>query len=397
MRGLAAWLAIAVAASARAQGEPFELVLRDGSVQRATALTGDAAAGYEAQVAGTSRRIAAGDLIAVLGVPATDAALPAAHLAGGDVLRGALAGGDSGGTRVDLLSPVFGRVGIAIDRLAALAAPGVAAPLQFELPESVAEALFVRATVGYDVIAGALHQIGELGVRFQGGGSDAPRWYRLDEFAALRLREPVAREDKPTAALITRVGDRVGVVPGAWTRDGFACQLEGGIKVVVRPADLAGMALQRDVVHLSDVAPAKVDEAGFDGEAVHPFRRDRNALGGPLVTAGHSASKGLGVHARSRLAFRVPDGCAFFATRVGFDDSAATLGLLPRANVAVLVNDKVVFERQDLAPGQAPGNTGLCPVRGGDTVTLVVEPGAGRDLGDRVNWLVPMFLPGKGP
>jgi hypothetical protein len=37
-------------------------------------------------------------------------------------------------------------------------------------------------------------------------------------------------------------------------------------------------------------------------------------------------------------------------------------------------------------------------VRTGDLVTLVVEPGAGRDVGDRVNWLLPVFLPAsKGP
>lgn len=398
MRGYLFASALLATPLAAQGGDGLELLLRDGSVLRVAAITGDAAAGFDVEFGSGRRRCAPGDVLAVQGVAASVPSLPAVHLAGGDVVRGALVGGDAGGNRLELLSPVFGRVGIAVDRLAALAAPGIAAPMQFRLPESVGEALFVRAKVGFDTVAGSLHQFGEQGVRFQPSGSDAPRWYRPDEFAALRLRDAVAREDKPSATLLTRVGDSVGIATGKWTRDGVSCELEGGTRITLHFADLAGLAFHRDVVHLSDLTPAVVEESGFDGEVVHPFRRDQNVLGGPLVTAGRSVSKGLGVHSRSKLSFRVPDGCAHFCARVGFDDGAAALGLEPRADVEVLVGDRVVFSKKGLAAGQVPASTGLVPVRTGDLVTLVVEPGAGRDVGDRVNWLLPVFLPAsKGP
>lgn len=372
----------------------FELLLRDGTVQRARQLVGDAAGGYTvAPEVGPPRRLAGHDLLAVFGVAAAVPALPAVHLAGGEVLYGAVVGGDAGGNRLDLQSPILGRVPIAVDRLAALAAADVSAPLLLQLPEAVEEALFVKASVGFDVLAGALHQFGEQGVRFQVAGNETPRWFRGEEFAALRLRAAVPRDDRPTATLLTRAGDRLGVVSCRWTQDGLACQLEGGIEVVVRAGDLAAWTVHQDVVHLSDLTPTKVVESGYEGDVVHGYRADHNCLGGPLVSAGRAAAKGLGVHSKSRLSFTVPAGLERFWTRVAFDDSAAGLGLEPRADASVLVNDKVVFERKDLGVGQAPLDTGLLVVRPGDTITLVVDHGVGRDLGDRLNWLAPVLLP----
>lgn len=375
------------------QGPAFELLLREGTVLRAQSLTGDADAGFDVDAAGGRRHLAGADLIAVLGAPAVVPPLPAAHLAGGDVVRGAIGGGDSGGNRLELVSPVLGRVALAVDRLEAFASAGCASPATLRLPQGVGEALFVRATIGYDVLAGSLHQFGESGVRFQPEGSAAPRWFGGQDFAALRLREAVAREVPSSACLLTRVGDRVGIDKPKWTRDGLACELEGGAKVVVRAVDVACVVWRRDVVFLSDLAPSRVEESGYDGEVVHPFRLDHNVLGGPLLASGRSPAKGLGVHSKSRLSFRVPEGMERFWTRVAFDDSATTLGLLPRANLEVRVNDRVVLGRQDVAAGEPPLDTGLVPVRAGDTVTLVVEPGLGRDLGDRIDWLCPMFLP----
>jgi hypothetical protein len=288
---------------------------------------------------------------------------------------------------------VFGQVPIAVDRLWTLTAAGVESPQAFALPDGVDEALFVRANVGFDVLAGALHQFGEPGVRFEPTGADAPRWFRAEDFAALQLRGAEARAEPAAATLLTRVGDRLGVGGVRFDGDTMACVLEGGTAVNLRGNDLAAIVFHEEVVFVADLEPTTVQESGFDGEVVHPFRRDRNAVGGPLVVAGRAHVKGLGAHAKSRLTFAVPAGCDRFWTRVGYDDSAATLGLEPRANVRVLVGDKVVFTHDDLAPGQPPRDTGLVAVRPGEQVTLVVEPGKGRDLGDRVDWLCPVFLP----
>jgi hypothetical protein len=112
--------------------------------------------------------------------------------------------------------------------------------------------------------------------------------------------------------------------------------------------------------------------------------------------ADRAHGKGLGVHSRSRLSFTVPPGNARFWTRVGLDDSAAELRVEANADVRVLVNGKCVFEQVGLTAGRPPQDTGLLSVRPGDTVTLEADFGRGRELGDRVDWLSPVFLPGAG-
>lgn len=380
------------AAVARAQGDLLEVALRDGTVLSTRALTGDAATGFVAEAAGQRRRIDRGDLVAVHGGAAAVPPTPAAYLAGGDVVRGVVIDGDAAGNRFDLLSPVLGRVSIAVDRLEALVNAG-AEPSALRLPEGVAEALFVRAAIGYDVVAGTLHQFGEGGVRFQPDGTAAPRWYRSEEYVALRLLEAAPPAVAAPVALLTRTGDRVGVTLQRCTADGAVCALEGGAVVTVKWADVASLSFVSAVAFASDLTPTEVEESGYVGEVVHPWRRDHNALGAPLVTAGRSYGKGLGVHARSRLAFRVPPGCERFWTRVGFDDSVAALRLEPQVDVRVLVNGKVVFAQKAMGANQPPLDTRLLPVQPGDTVALEVDFGRGRDLGDRVNWLSPVFLP----
>lgn len=380
--------AAVLAAPLRAQAE-FTLLLRDGSLLATRALRGD---GTQLEVGGQKRRLPWNELVAVAGVASSLPELPSVHLAGGDVVRGAFAGGDPAGDRLDLQSPVLGRVSIPVDRLEALAAPGVTAPLALRLPNGVDEALFVRARVGVDIVAGTLHQFGDAGVRFQPDGVDAPRWYGPADFVVLRLRDAMPSPTPAATTLLTRTGDRLAVEVLGFGAEGVRCRLERGDPVTVRFADLSGLAWHAGVVFASDLAP-EVFEAGVDGDVVHRWRRDHNVLGGPLVSGGRSHVKGLGVHSRCRLVFVVPPGSERFRSLVGFDDGVATLPLVPEVEVRVLVDDRVAFRRERLGSGDGVLDTGLLTVRPGGTVTLEVEPGRGRDLGDRINWLSPVFLP----
>lgn len=379
------------APAAPAAAGTVEVVLRTGRVVTAAQWRGDPASGFTGRVGDDDERFAGADVLLVRGVAAAIPNLPSAWLRGGDVVRGAVVDGDAGGNRVDLQSPVLGRIALAIDRLDALAAPATADPLRLRLPNGVDEALFVRAKVGLDVLAGSLHQCGEPGIRFETTGSP-PRWFRVEDVAALRLGGAVARADQPEATLWTRVGDRLGVRAVRFDQDGVQCELEGGVAATVRLQDVGALAFGSAVAWLSDLEPTAVRESGFDGDVVHPFQRDRSAVGGPLVCGGRAVGKGLGVHSKSRLTFTAPPRATAFWTRVGFDDSATALGLEPRVALRVLVADKVVFERKDFALGQPAQDCGVVPVQPGALVVLEVDHGAGRDLGDRIDWLAPLFL-----
>lgn len=394
MRGPARVLALLGALGAvPAQVPPLEVALRDGTLLLATEISGDPQKGVEVVAAGMRRRVPAGDLLAVHGGPAKVADLTSAYLCGGEVVRGAVAGGDATGDHLELLSPVLGRVSIAVDRIEALAAAGLARPLLLVLPEGVGEALYLRAQVGYDLVAGTLHQFGEQGVKFQPAAGQA-RWYAATDFVALRIADAAPRSTAAPVQLLTRTGDRLGITVRNFTAKTVQCELEGGALVDLRLSDLACLSFAGVGTFLSDLKPGEVTESGFEGDVVYPWQQDHSALGGPLLVGGRTHGKGLGVHSRSRLSFQVPEGCERFWTRVGLDDSAAELRVRANADVRVLVNGKLVFERVGLGSGQPPQDTGALPVRPGDLVTLEADFGHGRELGDRIDWLSPVFLPG---
>lgn len=404
LRGaLAGWLchsgtpvvfAVSLAVAALPAQEPtFELSLRDGRVLLATSILGDPAAGVEVVGKQGKAKLGPGDVLAIHGCAVLALPLPGAWLHGGDTVRGALVGGDDAGDRVELLSPVLGRISLPVDRLHALTTPEAEASQRQPLPDGVGEAILRRAAVGYDVLAGALHQFGERGVRFQPDGEKEPRWFSLQEFAALRIADPIPRATPAKAALRTRTGDLLGVAVRRFTAAAAVCELENGAVVDVRWADLGCLSFFGSGTFLSDLQPAEVVESGFDGAVVHPWRRDLAALGSPLIAAERTHGKGLGVHSKSRLTFVVPAGHAHFWTRVAIDDSATGLPVHADADVRVLVDDQLRFEHKGLQPGQAPRDTGLLPVAAGNRVTLEVDFGRGRDLGDRVDWLSPVLLP----
>lgn len=393
MAAATAVVVVGASGCATAQQAPFELALRDGTVLAVQSIAGDAARGFDVQLlAGERKQLAASALLAIHGAPVAVPQLSAAHLAGGDVVRGTLSGGDASGDRLELLSPVLGPVPLLVDRLSLLAAAGAPPLLTLALPDGVEEALFVRANVGFDVVAGTLHQFGAAGIRFQAEGGE-PRWFGTGDYFALRLAGASASAATPTALLLTRTADRLGVTRAAATTDAWTLRGEGERDLRLRAGDLGCLTFVGDgAVFVSDLTPSEVRESSIDGDVLWSWQRDRSALGGPLQVAGRAHGKGLGVHSKCRLAFRVPDGMARFWTRVGIDDSAAELPLRADVDVAIEIDGKVAFQKRGLHSGEVV-DAGVLPVTPGGTLVLEVDCGRGRDLGDRVDWLSPVFLP----
>jgi hypothetical protein len=195
--------------------------------------------------------------------------------------------------------------------------------------------------------------------------------------------------------LSTRTGDRLGVVLRRWTEASVQCELDGGALLELRPADVACLTLAGVGTFLSDLEPVEVVESGFAAEVLHPWRRDASVVGAPLVVAGRTHGRGLGVHSQSRLVFRAPADAAYFWTRVGLDDASAALGVAAQADVRVSIDGVVRFEQRGLGAG-APRDCRLLPVQPGQLVALEVDFGPGRDIGDRIDWLSPVFLPAAG-
>ena len=367
------------------------LELRDGRRVSADAITGSLQGGLVVATDSGSRSIAVGEVLAVLHGEAAAPELLRVELAGGDRLHGAIVGGDEAGDTLSLLSPVLGRLDLWIDRIAAIVQPGVHLGDQ-RMPDGVDEAVFLPTGRGFDLVAGTLHRFGTQGVRFQADGADEPRWYAPRQISSLQLRSALPREEAAGCLLVTRVADRVAVDFDRCTAEGVELRLETGARVKVAWRDVACLLFDAGVVHLADLTPVEVVESGYDSEVSWSWRRDAAVTGGELLAKRRAYGRGLGVHSRSRLTFRVPAGAERFHARVAIDDSTLALPLQPHAVARVLRGNAVLFEVDDLTPGREPLDVGVHPVEPGDTITLEVDFGRGRDLGDRVDWLLPVFL-----
>ena len=380
---------------AQAAADPASLVvaLTDGRLLEADTIEGDGQKGFVVRHGGGQTQVAGTEVLAVHGSAVLEAGLPTAWLAGGDVLRGSLVGGDRDGERLELQSPVLDKVQIPVDRLLALTATGGPRPEALQLPDGVDEALFSRARLGFDRIVGAVHEFGPRGVRFLPDGEKEPRWFPLADLVGLRIADPQPRAEPSSAELWTRTGDRLGVDVRRATAERLECTLEGGREVQLRWRDVACLCFRGVATFVSDLEPSGVSETGFDGEVLYPWQRDRAVRGGALVAGGRTYGKGLGVHSHSRLTYTVPAGAATFWSRVAVDDTAAALVVRADADVRVLVDGKVVFAKKGLGPGGVPLDTGAIAVKPGQALVLEVDFGKGRELGDRVAWLLPVFLP----
>lgn len=338
------------------------------------------------------------EVLALHGPGAVPTELPAAWFAGGEVVRGQLVDGDAAGETLRLQSPVLGATSWRVERLAALLATGNEPLEQLVLPQGASEALFRRAKLGLDASVGTLHAFGARGILFAAQGAAEPHWHALHDVVGLRIGDPLPNQQPADANLWTRIGDRLAVRFAGADRTGLLCQTEGGT-LRVAWSDVASVVWQGRAQHLSHLEPTQVVENGYAGEVLHGWRRDAAVLGGPLTAAGMGFGFGLGVHSRSVLTYRVPPGVDRFWSRVALDDSVQALPLHASATVSVRLDGEIVWRHEDLRSGQAVADIGVHAVREGQLLSLCVDFGQGRELGDRIAWLLPVFLPSrtKGP
>lgn len=257
--------------------------------------------------------------------------------ADGDSLRASVAGG--GLERLRLLHAAWtDPVSVALEEVTGLVVPAsfandadredfVARQL---LSESETDRLFL---VTGEPLAGLVEAFEPTGVRFA-RTDQSGLLYPWDKIRGLRFavleEEGDAKPDAASAGAAVRAAVRLA--------DGS--ELSGKLtaldpaRVRIEHATLGALEIPTPWVtevallggrcqFLSDLEPASANEnLGPLLVLKLPHRRDRGVLGGPLRLGGETYSKGLGVHAYSRLEYDLAGEFSSFQSLIGLDDTA---------------------------------------------------------------------------
>ncbi len=134
------------------------------------------------------------------------------------------------------------------------------------------------------------------------------------------------------------------------------------------------------VVFLSEIEPARYDfEPFFDKR--WDYARDRTLSGQPIRLGGREFARGLTLHSRAALAYRIAGEFDTFVATVGICDEIGARGA---ALARILADDQVVWEAP-LRGGAAAVDVRV-PLRGVSELILQVDYDAQLDIGDHVCW-----------
>jgi hypothetical protein len=157
----------------------------------------------------------------------------------------------------------------------------------------------------------------------------------------------------------------------------FGIEIELPLSAVESMRFLGGCA-----TYLSDLAPADYKFEPFL-QLDWPLRLDRNVSGGFLTLRGTEYPKGLGVHSRSNVTYRLDGKFRWFHAVIGIDDDTAGKGSVV---FEVLADGKRTFRSDVLTGTSAAAPLERLDVSGVKLLTLRVDYATQGDILDHADW-----------
>jgi len=150
----------------------------------------------------------------------------------------------------------------------------------------------------------------------------------------------------------------------------------------------------RGVRFLSDLEPRRAEPSapfGDDLGMVWPVRRDRSTSGAPLRAGGRLWTRGLGVHAPSRLEYELDGTWKRLRGKVAIDDEVIALPAGGSVVFRVLAGERLLWESPVLRGGDPPLEIGAVDLSGVTELVLEATTADEMHVGDRADWLRPIL------
>lgn len=321
------------------------------------------------------------------------------HLHGGDRIWAQVEGGSEemlqlamhGGASLELF----------VDEMAILLFPGRLPSDGSAEPQPADEGdrLYVQRGRGLDKLDGLVTGFSEEGVAFEGRFGE--RTYAWREVAALFIEDlgeggEATEEAVPVAVDLPDGGRLSGDLV---MMDGAGVTLARGNRQVFLPAGVVGELAVVDgsyvflsQLEVADAGPITLFGGDDDLGMVYPHRIDRNCMNGPLRSGGRSWSRGLGVHAPSRLTWSLEGGWEELRAVVAVDDSVLRSEMHGSVRFRVLVDGELRWESFVMEGGNAPVAIPAIGLEGARELILEVDPATEAFVSDRANWLRPILV-----
>jgi hypothetical protein len=253
---------------------------------------------------------------------------------------------------------------------------------------TTSDILVVRKDDGIDYHKGVIHRLGDDVVEFELEGERL--LVRRSKVFGFVLHHPSGRElPEPIGTLAERSGSTWALKNIELAGDQLIWTTPTGVRLRKPLAAVARLDFSHgNVLYLSDLKPDSVEWIPYFGlgrelssrAAFYAPREDRNAQSGPLQIDGKCYAKGLSLHARTAIVYRLPQRCRRFMALAGIDDSAR-----PQGNVRLVIrgDDRLLFEA--VVTGTDAPKLVDVDMSGVRRLTILVDFGDDFDVGDHLD------------
>jgi hypothetical protein len=180
-------------------------------------------------------------------------------------------------------------------------------------------------------------------------------------------------------------GDVLSVAKFVWDGKELKARLVAGSELVVPAALVAAIDFSAErIKYLSDLKPRDVQYVPFFDIYLYEYRRDRSLDGTPLTLGGKSYPRGLAIHSKATLKFRIGGEYTRFRAVAGIDDSVRGQNKNENVQLVISGDGKRLFD-QEVKTTDAPRPIDL-DVSGVRDLEILVDFGSDmRDVADHLD------------
>ena len=326
----------------------------------------------------------------------TDPKAAVVDLVDGSRLVGTILGGDEEGESLELKTSDFGVLQVSLDLVDRVRFRREGRLPRFPAVEGGGgETLLRWSPLGSDAVGGFLASVSREGLLFSVQEDEDPSLVPWKEVAGLRFDNEIPK-DEARFALVGQGGSLLRVARVRQVKASLALshpatgQLSLPLERLVTLVPLRGGGRG-----FATRLPVEFEEKSFFGKdgAEFGFQKNRNLFGDLLVSEGKGYPLGFAAHSWSRLSFAVPKGATRFRVFLGIDQTAREFPVPGNLDGRILVDGKPRVEAKRVQGGQPLRRLLLQGLKEGQKLSLELDFGENLHIGDRGDWILPVFLP----